>query len=392
MIWNEPEFYPDAVITRVYGSDDILRNKKSGIGWVQVNLLGFSGETNETVRKKWNVDAMLIMPYSFKPTTEDAQSSTKKLQSPLNQQYGMIAPPRRGDKAIVVYLGPKRYFVMGVYPAPGGNEPPSYTPDDLSLIHRSGASIRLNDKHPGVTAPAEDEYDGITGAMSTVANRAIHLIGSKFLPYGLMAEHASQLTKIDLNIEDSDGYAYADIFDDSEPGTAYYQPWDPSMGSDWLLGPPHSDLSGTDVGSNEFYLLHQGGGLFRLYPQPSDTEYTGLKIAIGGWTISVGKEYWDAGIQNVDTSSGAHTDTQSTAPVEGQIVLQNSAGAYIKMDPSGNVVIESQGTIKLGTNATQAVVTHGDSTGVATTKMLFFMDAPPHSHQEESDQSEVLAP
>lgn len=395
IVWHSPTVYTNAAILEVYDSSVTLKTGKNGLGWVKIHLLGFIGEVDQTVRDQWTVDALLLMSYSFKPTTEDAQSTTKKTPSPMNQQYGMIAPPRRGDKAVVIH-GPDEYFVLGIYPAPGGNEPPSYTPDDLSLIHRSGASIRLNDKHPGVTTPAEDEYSGITGAMSTVANRAIHLIGSKFLPYGLMAEHASQSAKIDIN-DESDGYAYADIFDDAEPSSTYYQPWATDAIGKKFLGPPHADLGGTEVGSDEFYLLHQGGGVMKMYPQPSDTEYTGFKIAVGGWTISVGKEYWDAGIQNVDSSGDAHVDTRSTAPVEGQILLQNSAGASIKIDPSGDIIIDSQGAIKLGgASASNNVLSSADTTDKHIVTNAFGIptyEAPiGHDHDITAGQSEVKVP
>jgi len=313
----------------------------------------------------------------------------------MNQQYGMIAPPRVGDKVLVVNCGPRRYFVIGVYPLSGGNEPPSYTSDDLSFIHRSGASIRFNDKYPGVTAPVPDEYDGITGAMSMVANRAIHLVGSKFLPFGLMAEHASQDIKIDIN-DESDGYDYTGIFADDVPGSAYYQPWDTSATGKKFVGPPNAALPNTttDVGSDTFYLLHQGGGVFKLYPQPADTDYSGMKIAVGGWTISVGKEYWDAGLQNKDTSSSAHADTQGTAPVEGQILMQNSAGASIKVAANGDVIIDSQGSIKLGgDSAASNVLSDADETSVVVG--LNLVNAPlwshtaGHKHSIVAKQSEV---
>ncbi len=388
-------FYPHAVITAVYDDTVFMRdnegNEQSGLGWVQVNLLGFIGETEEIARTQGTVDAMLMMSPALKPTTEETQSSTKKLASPMNQQYGTITPPRVGDKALVVYC--RKYFVIGVYPASGGNEPPSYTADDLSIIHRSGASIRLNDKHPGVTAPTPDEYNGITGAMSTVANRAIHLVGSKFLPYGLMAHHASQDVKIDIN-DESDGYAYTDIFDDAEPSSTTYQPWDASASGKKFVGPPSSDLSGNDVGSDEFYLLHQGGGLLKM--APLNTHYTGTKIAADGMTIAVGTEYWDAGIQNNDTGhSGSAPDSTVLTNV---LAFIHGTGASIKIDANGalslvsadgqdySITATGTGVVILGSKGKQAIG-HGD--GTSTDTGLFGYT---HSHTVSKSQDEVWIP
>jgi hypothetical protein len=228
--------------------------------------------------------------------------------------------------------------------------------------------------------------------MSMVANRAIHLIGSKFLPYGLMAEHASQDVPIDLNDGDTSGHDYTAIFDDSEPGSTYYQPWATDAVGKKFVGPPLSDLNGTNVGSDEFFLLHQGGGVLKL--DTIDTNYTGFKVAVGGWTISVGKEYWDAGLRNTDTSSSAHADTQSTAPAEGEILIQNSAGASIKIDASGNVIIDSQGSIKLGgSGASNNVISDADSTStVVGTNLIMvplFSHPTGHTHNIVAGQSET---
>ena len=389
-------FYPDAKITKVYDKTTMLDEEAgiTGHGWVQVNLLGYVKESNHPAITSETTDALLLAPYSFQPSTEEHNSSANKLTSPMNQQYGVIVPPRRGDRALVVYAG--EYFVIGVFPAPGGNEPPSFSKHDLSFIHRSGASIRINDKHPGVTAPAEDEYDGITGAMSTVANRAIHLIGSKFLPYGLMAEHASQDVNIGIN-DGSDGYAYADIFDDAEPSSTYYQPWDTSASGKKFVGPPHADLNAdADVGSDEFYLLHQGGGLLKM--APINTDYTGTKMSSDGMTIAVGTKYWDAGLQNKDTHDSPALDS---TVVTGELNIVHESGAKIRIDTSGNVYIDTNGqTLYLGDSGSspQDIVKHGDSTTVHST--INFMGAPcydqtvtpGHSHTVVASQSEVKIP
>jgi len=392
-------FYPDAVIVQVYDGSVTLANGKNGLGWVRVNLAGYIGEDRQWVRDEWDVDALLVVQYASKPTTDETQSSSRKLESPLNQQYGMITPPRRGDKVIVGWFGPDRYFVMGVYPAPGGSELPSYTSDDLSYIHRSGASIRFNDKYPGVTAPVPDEYDGITGAMSIVANRAIHLVGSKFLPFGLMAEHASQDIKIDLNEPESDGYAYTSIFDDAVPSSTYYQPWDTSATGKKFVGPPNEAFpsTATNVGSDTFYLLHQGGGVFKMVPV--NTDYTGIKMAADGMTIAVGTEYWDAGLRNKDT--GHTSPAPDSTIVSGELNIVHESGAKVRIDTTGNVYIDTNGQILyLGDSggSPQNVVKHGDSTSAHITVNMLGMICydqtvtPGHTHTVVASQTEVKIP
>ena len=374
------EAYPEAIVIKVYDADSEKR------GMIQIDYTG-NLQQEEEIASRFIVDAWILGPYGFKPTTEDKQVSLKKTTHPMNQPYGMWAPPRRGDKVLALYCGPNRWFIVGSVPVQG-NEHIIADEHSMDTVHRSGASIRLNDRYPGVTAGTE-EHDGITGNMSLVGNRTMMLIGSKFLPFGLLANHAFHSTvKMDLNDDPPTTPDYATKFDNGDPDSVtYYEPWATTADSAPFMSPPDSVLA------DQFFMLHQGGGLIKMYPQPTDTNYTGFKIAIGGWTISVGTEYWDAGLQNLDTSTNAHADTQATAPVVGQVLIQNAAGAYIKMDASGNIEIDSKGSIKLGKTASNNVISDADTTDQHIVTNAFGIptyEAPSgHNHGIVAGQSEV---
>lgn len=374
------EAYPEAIVTKVYDADSEKR------GMVEIDYSG-SLESDDEIAGRFIVDAWILHPYGFKPTTEQGQVSIKKTTHPMNQPYGMWVPPRRGEKVLALYCGPNRWFIVGSAPVQG-NEHTISDEGDLSTIHRSGASVRLNDRYPGVTG-GSGEHTGITGNVSLVGNRTMMLIGSKFLPFGLLGNHAFH-SSIEFDLNDETTSDYATKFDNSDPDvTTYYEPWATSASGAPFMSPPDSVLS------DQFFMLHQGGGMIKMYPQPSDTNYSGMKIAVGGWTISVGTEYWDVGLQDLDTSTNAHADTQGTAPVAGQILVQNAAGAYMKMDASGNVEIDSKGSIKLGKTANNKVISDADTTDKHIVINAFGIpsyDEPAtgHDHGIVAGQSEVL--
>jgi hypothetical protein len=123
---------------------------------VRINYEGFMSDLAEDdesteisdFQARFEVDAVLLMPFGFKPTTDENQTTLARSSHPLNQQYGFIAPPRRGDKVVAAFLGHNRWVVLSAYPAVGGNEQPPHTEANLSFIHRSGSSIRFNDQYP----------------------------------------------------------------------------------------------------------------------------------------------------------------------------------------------------------------------------------------------------
>jgi hypothetical protein len=299
-------FYPESVVLEVYAENHERR------GWVKINYRGLISEQEDFDVHKFDRDACLLQSFGFKPITEEAQASTSKIAHPMNQQYGFVAPPKRGDRVLVMRQG-RSWIVIGSLPATGGNEPPISHVDDLSYIHRSGSSLRFNDQYPGVTGVA----------------------GGRFLPFGLLAEHASQTdVKIDINDGTEGGYAYSALFDNSEPtpGT-YYDPWADTIGSKKFLSPPDS------VPANTLFFLHQGGGLLKM--APLDTDYTGAKFTAGGFTVSVGKKYWAAGLkdQNDCSGEGVVAATKDTDPIDGVIRIQNEVGAYIEWTAAGGITI-----------------------------------------------------
>jgi len=327
--------WPDAVILEVYEGTDPRR------GMVKINYMGQISPITDNqgnpspINEKYNKDAWLILPCGFKPTTEKSQSSPSNISHPMNQSYGMVTPPRRGDRVIALHAGPQKWYVMGAVGATGGNEPVISEQDEQSIIHRSGASIRLNDHYPGVTG-GTGNFDGITGNMSIIANRNIMLAGNKWLPHGLLAAHDSTGINIDLNDEDDSGYSYASLFDNADPGsTAYYEPWDsittPPLDSKKFLKPPDS------IPENTFYLLHQGGGVIKI--EDLDTDYSGIKIAAGGMTIAIGEGFWDAGLQNVDDHTSHHADAPNSAAVKDTLKFIHPTGAYFEIDANGKITI-----------------------------------------------------
>lgn len=320
-------FYPESVVLEVYAENHERR------GWVKINYRGLITEKEDIDIHNFDRDACLLQSFGFKPITEESQASTSKIAHPMNQQYGFVAPPKRGDRVLVMRQG-RSWIVMGSLPATGGNEPPISHVDDLSFIHRSGSSLRFNDQYPGVTGGL-DEFDGITGSTTLVAQRTMVLAGGRFLPFGLLAEHASQTdVKIDINDGEEGGYDYSALFDNSEPTTDYYyDPWATTIGSKKFLSPPDS------VAADTLFMLHQGGGLLKM--APLDTDYTGTKITAGGFTASVGKKYWAAGLkdQNDCSGEGVAVATKDTDPINGVIRIQNEAGAYVEWTAAGGITI-----------------------------------------------------
>lgn len=408
-------FYPESVVLEVYAENHEKR------GWVKINYRGLISEKKKEGKErvidihKFDRDACLLQSFGFKPITEEAQASTSKIAHPMNQQYGFIAPPKRGDRVLVMRQG-RSWIVMGSLPATGGNEPPISHIDDLSFIHRSGSSLRFNDQYPGVTG-GDKEFDGITGSTTLVAQRTMVLAGGRFLPFGLLAEHASQTdVKIDINDGKEDGYSYSALFDNSEPtpGT-YYDPWADTIGSKKFLSPPDS------VPANTLFFLHQGAGLLKMAPLTGATDYTGTKLTAGGFTISVGKKYWAAGLQDKDDCSAEDvaTATKDTDPVDGVIRIQNEVGAYVEWTAAGGItiatadgqtftvtstgagdlVVEAPGAGNVllgGSGASHNVISDNDSTdsialkdGIFQVPILTTTFAVTHNHGLTAGQSDV---
>lgn len=410
------EAYPEAIVTQVYDSNSPKR------GMAQIDYTG-SLEIEGDIKSMFTVDAWILYPYGFKPDTEDNQVSINRLNHPMNQPYGIWSPPRRGDKVLALCCGPNRWFIVGSLPFQG-NEHTISDQNDMSFIHRSGASIRMNDRYPGVTG-GTGEFDGITGNMSLVGNRTMMLIGSKFLPFGLLGNHAFHSTiKFDLN--DGTTSDYATRFDNGDPNSVnYYEPWDSNATSKLFMSPPDNVLA------NQFFMLHQGGGVMKIFEQPLAINYSGLKIAMGGITISAGTKYWGAGMKDQDdcSSEGVADATKTTNPVSGTIRIQQENGAYIELgangqvtivtgngqdytidvDDNGDLILRTEGTgdvildaagsgvVKLGgSGAVTNVVKHGDSTSAHVVINAFgistYEATTGHTHTVNASQTEVKVP
>lgn len=402
------QFYPDAKVIQVYGSSEDDAELR---GMIRVNYMGYMGyaTTEESTEQetlvseyqgRFEVDAYMGLPYGFKPTTDNVQASTSRISHPLNQQYGMIAPPRIGDRVLVAHFGGNKWVIMCVFPAHGGNEQPPHDEHDLSIIHRSGSSVRFNDGFPSAQTglPAEN-FDGMSGHMTLVGNRVMFLSGEKFLPHGLMSDFEVQGVSIDLNDEDASGHAYASVFDnDSEPSASsdpYYEPWDSDLGTKKFLKPPALDEG--------YAVVHDGGGLIRI--EKGTENHSNMRLGARGVTIFAGQKYWDAGLRGETT----HDSPAPDSDIEDNVIkIVHHSGAYIKIDTDGSISIVTAdgqdyvitatgaaGEIVLGSKGVK-VVGDGDSTTNHVVINAFGFstyDSPTgHTHTVNASQDEVWIP
>ena len=396
-------FYPHARVLRVYGNSTDDLDKR---GKILINYMGYISDIAEKeqtpeqaqiseYQAQFEVDADAVYSYGFKPTTEEAQASIKRLSNPMNQRYGLVAPPRRGDVVLVMQIGDDNFLVLGAIPARGGNEQPPFNECDMSLIHRSGSSIRFNDHYPSsMTGLPTGEYDGITGHMTLVGNRVMWLSGSKWLSHGLLADFEAHSINIELN-EEQEGeevttHTYASVFDNSEEPSSssdpYYTPWADDLGDDKFLKPPEI--------TDGFALIHEGGGLFRI--STGGDNHSHMKVGARGVTIYAGRKYWNAGLMDEST----HDSPAEDSTVEDDVIkILHHSGAYIKIDAAGvisivtasgeNYIITATGggTIRLGTTGGRQVCADGDGTTMAVTLFGYT-----HDHTIKKGQDEVYVP
>lgn len=412
---EQVQFYPDAVVINVYGSSDEFPDYR---GMVRINYMGYIGyattdsSTDDEVivskyQGQFEVDAFIGSTGGFKPTTEEVQSTTTRISNPMNQQYGMISPPRIGDRALVGYFGGNKWVIMCVFPAHGGNEQPPHDDCDLSMIHRSGSSIRFNDGYPSSQTELPGEtFDGISGHMTQVGNRVMFLSGEKFLPHGLMSDFESQGVNLDLNDGTADGHSYANVFDNTlEPSSSsdpYYDPWDASIGSKKFLQPPEL--------TEGYAVIHDGGGMIRI--ERGTGNHSNMRFGARGVTIYAGQKYWNAGLQDLTS----HTSPAPTSDIEDDVFkIVHHSGAYIKIDANGKISIVTAdgqsyeivgtgaGTVNLGAGATHNVISDNDNTDahILTDKLFQLpvtdMGVDPtgligHKHALVAGQSEVKVP
>jgi hypothetical protein len=356
------QFYPDAKVIGVYSSSE---SDFAYRGMVRVNYMGYIGytitesSTKEEVlvseyQGQFEVDAYVMLPYGFKPTTDDAQASTSKIGHPLNQQYGVIAPPRIGDRVMVGHFGGGKWVVMGAFPAHGGNEQPPHDDCDLSFIHRSGSSVRFNDGYPSAqTGLPTGNFDGVTGHMT---------------------------------------------LDDVEPSSSpdpYYDNWDSELGTKKFLSPPKL--------SEGYAVVHEGGGLIRI--EKGTDNHSNMRLGARGVTIYAGKKYWNAGLQGDTTHDSPAPDTTMEDDV---IKIVHHSGAYIKIDCDGAISIVTAdgqdyvitatgatGEIVLGSKGVKAVG-DGDTTTIHVVVNAFgistYESPTGHSHTVNASQDEVWIP
>lgn len=389
-----PNIYPNARILRVYGYDETDEESLSKRGMVKIDLEGFMTESYESEEsreegfeeeRRQQPDAVLIYPYGFMPSTDENQVTTAIRGHPMNQNYGFVAPPRRGDKVIAMNFGDGRWVVLGARPTTVAAQPP-HSIADLSFVHRSGSSIRFNDRFPSSMSDpwgSVDDFENLSGHLTSVGNRMMWLGGTRFLPHGLMSDYEKHQIQIDIREvvageTEITKYDYSQIFDntDSPALATYYEPWTTTMGTKKFLRPPSIDEG--------MIMLHHGGGMIKISDSTAGN-MSHLKMGARGVTIYVGEEYWNAGLRDETT----HVSGVDSTVEDDVIKIVHPSGVIFRIDAAG--------VITVGTKTKQAIG-HGDLVTKHPTVNLFGAlcydqaAGPGHEHTSIKSQDEVWIP
>jgi hypothetical protein len=242
------------------------------------------------------------------------------------------------------------------------------------MIHRSGASIRLNDTYVGggsissAGTVTEDHMAGLTGNLSMTGNRAMFLAGRRFLPHGLLAKYGDPRSIFsDAGIETyqnvEGGKQYNEIFSNEQTDTSnYFDPFnDITMGTKYFLSPPSTSDSIIPLADNTLLLLQHGGGVVRIDDHSAASGYSRLTMGAASMSFMVGQDYRDLGLQGDSTSPGDGAGITSGANV---FEVQHESGTRIIIDADGNVEIDvpSGKEIRLGAGADENIISDADTT------------------------------
>lgn len=429
-------FNPRTLVTAVYDGEHSAADVDDSDKTEAFNLL--PGQIEISTRSIWQPDgtiahtsrapAWVVMPFGLRPDMDEDQKGTNRVERTSNQNYGFYAMPRVGDMVFVIgyKYGQNTssrtfYYVFGVMGSTGASHPPPVDNEDMQIVHRSGASIRLNDTYAGggtITTTGGQtgvsDIKGVTGNLTMVGNRTMLLAGKKYLPHGLLSKygdprsHFSQL-KIQTYSTAVTDAAYTSLFANTEDDTYYDPITESTIGSgNKFLSPPSTDDSIIPLTDNTLLLSQHGGGAFRIDDHNTDADYSRMTLTSASLSIMVGQEYQELG------RAGKSTNLTVDGIGEGEwgdvgtgldtIEIQHKAGTRITVDENGQVYIytadpnakviidtkEDSATIDIGM-ANKPAVKEGDETytgsatgqdlGMGSTNTIGNLGIPvPHLH------------
>lgn len=362
--------FPRALVKKVYDgpqSDVAGDVKKLRPGQILVNT---KGEWISRSAGSRDVPAWVVTPYGMRPHTEEDQQTVNRTNNPFNQFFGFYAMPRVGDTVFLIGMSrgvesiATEFFVLGSVYSADVNVPPLADQEDLQLIHRSGASIRLNDTYVGggsVSATSEGEgvTKGLTGNLTLVGNRLIVLSGSKYLPHGLLAKYGDPRerfsgekgAKIDTFDGSSGGHSYNDVFGNDAVECTFFDPFaDTTMSGKTFLSPPSTTDDLIPLTDNTMLIAQHGGGVFRIDDHKASVGYSRVTIGATSMSMFVGEEYRQLGLEGKSTgfedkAAGIGEGESGYGPVgtgSNTFELQHKTGTRITIDEDGAIYITTQ--------------------------------------------------
>jgi hypothetical protein len=380
---------PRAIVTAVYDGEydtaDSDEDEKKGAfsllpGQVEINTSSVLPNKDIIVNTLRRI-AWVIMPYGMRVDMEEDQQASIRVERTSNQHYGMYSMPRVGDTVFVIgfdfssgIIEDIHYFVLGVMSSEGVTRPPPVDKEDMQFIHRSGASIRLNDTYAaggGITTTTVPAMKDLTGNLTMVGNRTMILAGRKYLSHGQLAKYGDTREpfvnlKIQTFTEDVGDDTYSELFTNTS-GEVYYDPFaSANIGtSHKFLSPPSTTDSIIPLTDNTLLLSQHGGGVIRIDDHSDNREYSRMTMASASMSIMIGEEYQDLG------RAGDSASVESAAGIggDGNAGMAGDVGTVtdtfeIQHKSGTRVTIDEDGTINLYTrdpNATIHIDTQDDA-------------------------------
>lgn len=341
---------------------------------LDVNKL-FPGQIRVRFNDEENMNAWVIVPYGLRPDTqqgEEGKTSQNREERPFNQYFGFYAMPRIGDTVFIIGMSTDtfetatQYFALGSVFRSGASRPPLTDKEDLQIVHRSGASIRLNDTYVGggsITTEgteSDDYMNGLTGNLTLIGNRTIMLTGTRYLAHGLMAKYGDPRERFsNAGIETfqgiDGGVTYNGIFSNSQTDMSkYFDPFTDetlgNIGDKYFLSPPTTTDVLIPLTDNTLLLSQHGGGMFRVDDHNADSDYSRMTMAASSMSLFVGEDYRDMGLQGKSTEfdngvSGIGEGESGYGPVgtgSNTFELQHKKGTRITIDEDGAIYITTQ--------------------------------------------------
>lgn len=341
---------------------------------LDVNKL-FPGQIRVRFNDEENMNAWVIVPYGLRPDTqqgEEGKTSQNREERPFNQHFGFYAMPRIGDTVFIIGMSTDtfetatQYFALGSVFRSGASRPPLTDKEDLQIVHRSGASIRLNDTYVGggsITTEgteSDDYMSGLTGNLTLTGNRTIMLTGTRYLAHGLMAKYGDPRERFsNAGIETfqgiDGGVTYSGVFSNSQTDMSkYFDPFTDevlgNVGDKYFLSPPSTTDALIPLADNTLLMSQHGGGMFRIDDHNADSDYSRMTMAASSMSLFVGEDYRDMGLQGKSTEfdngvSGIGEGESGYGPVgagSNTFELQHKKGTRITIDEDGAIYITTQ--------------------------------------------------